>query len=119
LYSCFNGSALAGSPPPSNHGSGQEGKVRGGRAKKPSGLRGKTGLREFQTLSVSTSFRRGWRMVRAGGGAGRPADMSKSLECRTDVGRFWLRRGIGFAGLKGRKDCAMPGMETGESKSRE
>jgi hypothetical protein len=37
-----------------------------------------SGLRETQTLSVSTSFRRGWRMVRAGGGAGHPADMAKS-----------------------------------------
>jgi hypothetical protein len=56
-------------------------------------------------------------MVRAGGGAGRPADMAKSSEWRTYFGRFWLRRGTGFAGLDGRKDCAMPGTETGESKS--
>jgi hypothetical protein len=53
-------------------------------------------------------------MVRADGGAGRPADMAKSSECRNDFGRFWLRRGIGFAGLDGCKDCAMPGTETGE-----
>jgi hypothetical protein len=58
-------------------------------------------------------------MVRAGGVAGRPEDMAKSSEWRTDFGRFWLRRGIGFAGLDGCKECAMPGVETGESKSRE
>ena len=56
-------------------------------------------------------------MVRVGGVAGRPADMAKSSEWRTDFGRFWLRRGIGFAGLGGRKVCAMPGPETGESAS--
>jgi hypothetical protein len=39
-------------------------------------------------------------------------------ECQSDTGRFRLRRGIGFAGLDGRKDCVMPGTETGESKSR-
>jgi hypothetical protein len=76
-----------------------------------------SGLRETQTLSGAASFRRGWRMVRAGGGAGRLAEMAKSSEWRTDFGRFWLRRGIGFAGLDGCKDCAMPGTETGESKS--
>jgi hypothetical protein len=54
-------------------------------------------------------------MVRVGGVAGRPADMAKSSEWRTDFGRFWLRRGIGFAGLERCKDCAMPGTETGES----
>jgi hypothetical protein len=55
----------------------------------------------------------------AGGVAGRLADMAKSSEWRTNFGRFWLRRGTGFAGLDGCKDCAMPGTETGESKSRE
>jgi hypothetical protein len=69
---------------------------------------------KFQTFSVSTSFRRGWRRVRTGGGAGRPADMVKSSECRTNFGRFWLRRGTGFAGFDGCKDCAMSGTETGE-----
>ena len=48
------------------------------------------------------------------GVAGRPADMAKSSEWRTDFGRFWLRRGTGFARLDGRKDCAMLGTETGE-----
>ena len=83
----------------------------------PNPGKGESGLRETQTLSVSTSFRHGWRMVRAGGGAGLPADMSKSSECRSDIGRFCLRRGTGFAGLDGRKDCAMPGTETGKPKS--
>ena len=73
---------------------------------------------KFQTFSVSTSFRRGWRMVRAGGVAGRPADMAKSSEWRTDFGRFWLRRGTGFAGLDVCKDCAMLGTETGGSESK-
>jgi hypothetical protein len=77
-----------------------------------------SGFKTVQTFSVSTSFRRGWRMVRADGGAGRPADMAKSSEWRTDFGHFWLRRGIGFAGLDGGKDCAMPGTETGESTSK-
>jgi hypothetical protein len=57
-------------------------------------------------------------MVRVGGGAGRPADMAKSSEWRTDFGRFWLRRGTGFAGLDGCKDCDMPGTETGGSESK-
>jgi hypothetical protein len=57
-------------------------------------------------------------MVRAGGVADRPADMAKSSEWRTNFGRFWLRRGTVFAGLHGRKDCAMSGTETGESTSR-
>jgi hypothetical protein len=54
-------------------------------------------------------------MVRVGGMAGRPADMAKSSEWRSNFGRFWLRRGTDFAGLDGCKDCAMPGTETGES----
>jgi hypothetical protein len=52
-------------------------------------------------------------MVRAGGVAGRPADLAKTSEWRTDLGRFRLRRGTGFAGLDCRKACAMPGAETG------
>jgi hypothetical protein len=91
---------------------------RGGRAKNAKSGDRESGLRETQILSVSTSFRRGWRMVRAGGGAGRPADMAKSSEWRSTFGRFCLRRGTGFAGLDGCKDCAMPVTETGESKSK-
>ena len=83
-------------------------------AKKPSWVKGQIWIRKFQTFSVSTSFRRGRRIVRAGGVAGRPADMAKSSEWRTEFGRFWLRRGTGFAGLDGCKDCARPGTETGE-----
>jgi hypothetical protein len=83
-------------------------------SKKPSRPKGNTGLNDFQTFSVSASFRRGWLMVQAGGVAGRPADMAKSSEWRTNFGRFCLRRGIGFAGLDIRKDGAMPGTETGE-----
>jgi hypothetical protein len=58
------------------------------------------------------------RVFDVAGGAGRPADMAKNSQWRTDFGCFRLRLGSGFAGLDGRKDCAAPGPEKGESKSR-
>ena len=109
---------LQGVRPPATTGAGKRERFAGAAPKNHPGLWGQTGLREFQTFSVSTSFRRGCRMVRVGGVAGRPADMAKSSEWRTNLGRFWLRRGTGFAVLASCKDCAMPGTEMGESKSR-
>jgi hypothetical protein len=108
---------VQGVRPPATKGTGKRERFAGAALKKASGLRGKTRLREFQSVSVSMSFRRGCRMVRVGGVEGRPADMPKSSECRTNFGGFWLRRGTDFAGLDCCKDCAMPGTETVESKS--
>ena len=74
--------------PPATTGTGKGKKSRGHAKKTIRALWGKAGLREFQTFSVSTSFRRGGRMDQVGGEAGRPADMAKSSEWRTEIGRF-------------------------------